>query len=99
MVTLKEYIVESPIDAIKQFIETDPYVDALKSEIAIYRLSPTDHQYIILIASRRLVEFIESLKGWTALEKNNKARPALKKNAFPLLFGSASLKEFMVELP
>ena len=95
MITLKEYVFEDSIDSIKEFIETDPYSAALKSEIAIYQFLPVEHNYIILIASRRLVKFIESLSGWKELQKNNLARPALKKNAFPLLFGSEDLKGFM----
>ena len=96
MVTLKEYMFEANINSIKDFIENDPYVAALKAEIAIYQFSPADHKYIILIASRRLVKFIETQDGWTELQKNNMARQALKKNAFPLLYGSEDLKGFMI---
>ena len=95
MITLKEYMFEANINSIKDFIENDPYVAALKSEIAIYQFSPVEHNYIILIASRRLVKFIESLDGWKEMQKNNLARQALKKNAFPLLYGSEDLKGFM----
>jgi hypothetical protein len=95
MITLKEYMFGKDVSIIKDFIDTDPYSAAMKSEIAIYKYSPTDHNYIILIASRRLIKFIESLDGWSELNKNNQVRPALKKNAFPLVYGSEDLKSFM----
>jgi hypothetical protein len=99
MLTLKEYTLEGLIDPIRDFIEQDDYADALKSEIAIYRISEADQRYIILVASRRLIPVVEKQPGWKELLKNDTARPAIVKNAFPLVYGSASIKDVMAEVP